>query len=456
MRIGGVLYLIEDQEETEDRFALVDSFINSQKAKDNGFNTTQCLKIFGLSRSGYYAWKERMDDAGGVRAQKEAETNDLKEKMRQIVIRRSGIIPGKRTFRDELFRNYGLTVNVKRISRLMKEMSLVATKPHKDAYKHQASHNHICAAPENKVCQEFFIGPRKVILTDITYLYYGVSRITFYLCIFRDAFTKENLGWSIRTDMSTSLVREAYEDMLKKHSDSFRQSSVYIHHDQGSQYLSTSFQQLLNDGGFIQSVSARGNSQDNSPMESFFGHLKRDILDLVARCSDFSTAKRVIDGYISDYNEKFYQYSLAGLTPHEFYLYATTGIYPLDSYFGVSAKEMMGIEKVVEIRKEFADEEAAKRKAAAAKKREERRLLEPKRIMDRDRAILLGKIEEWMHAAKTASMQVEHLRSILSKVEAAIGFYFSAARDIKEELKDPLKWRKYPELSYVFEMNELF
>ena len=114
--------------------------------------------------------------------------------------------------------------------------------------------------------------------------------------------------------MSTSLVREAYEDMLKKHSDSLRQSSVYIHHDQGSQYLSTSFQQLLNDGGFIQSVSARGNSQDNSPMESFFGHLKRDILDLVARCCDFETARRVIDGYISDYNEKFYQYSLAGLT----------------------------------------------------------------------------------------------------------------------------------------------
>ena len=70
--------------------------------------------------------------------------------------------------------------------------------------------------------------------------------------------------------------------------------------------------------------------------------------------------------------------------------------------------------------------------------------------------ILLGKIEEWAHAAKTANLQVEHLRSILAKVEGAIGFYFSAAQEIKEELKDPLKWRRYPELSYVFEMNELF
>lgn len=45
---------------------------------------------------------------------------------------------------------------------------------------------------------------------------------------------------------------------------------VYIHSDQGSQYLSTSFQELLNDDDFIQSMSARGNSYDNAPIESFF------------------------------------------------------------------------------------------------------------------------------------------------------------------------------------------
>lgn len=35
----------------------------------------------------------------------------------------------------------------------MKEMNLVAQMPHKDAYKHQASHNHVCAAPPNAVNQ---------------------------------------------------------------------------------------------------------------------------------------------------------------------------------------------------------------------------------------------------------------------------------------------------------------
>ena len=151
---------------------MVDSFISKQKSKEKGYNVTQCLSMFGVSDSGYYAWKGRQLDRSGKRAEKEAERNRLKEKLRQIVAARSGVVPGKRTFRDELFRRYGLTVNTKRIAALMKEMNLTANRPHRDAYKHQASHNHVCAAPANAVCQDFFIGPRRVVLTDITYLYY--------------------------------------------------------------------------------------------------------------------------------------------------------------------------------------------------------------------------------------------------------------------------------------------
>ena len=251
---------------------MVDSFLEKQKRLENGYTATQCFKMFGVSDSGYYAWKARQLDKDGKQAEKRRIRNDIKEKMRQIVIARNGVIPGKRTFRAELFRRYGLTVNVKRIASLMKEMHLVAQRPHKDAYKHQASHNHVCAAPANEVDQDFFIGPRRVILTDITYLYYGPYRDTFYLCVFRDAYTRENLGWDIGLNMTVDLVKNAYDCMLEEHGDELnRKVSVYVHSDQGSQYLSTTFKELLEDDGFVQSVSARGNSLDNAPMESFFG-----------------------------------------------------------------------------------------------------------------------------------------------------------------------------------------
>jgi len=435
---------------------MVDAFINRQKKNANGYNTSQCLRMFGASNSGYYAFKGRKEDRSGKQAQKKAERDALKEKIRQIILMRNGVIPGKRTFRTELFRRYDLTVNTKRIAALMKEMNVVAQSPHKDAYKHQASHNHVCAAPANAVNQNFFIGPRKVILTDITYLYYGSTRDVFYLCVFRDAYTRENLGWDIRKEMKVELIRNAYDQMLKGHENELKGSSVYVHHDQGSQYLSTSFTQLLEEDGFVQSVSARGNSQDNAPMESFFSRLKTDILDMVARCNSFDAAGRLVDGYLNAYNQEHYQYELAGLTPDEFYQYAVTGIYPLEHYFGVPASEMMAVGNISKVRRAYADEEASRRREVSAKRREERRLVDPEKIIKRDQSLLGRMIFEWEKVQNQAQTQVKHLKEILERTKIAMEFIGAMTADRLEELKDPLVWRKYGELSYVFAMNELF
>ncbi|MDO4418442.1 MAG: IS3 family transposase [Eubacteriales bacterium] len=441
----------------EDRFAMVDSFIRSQEGKPGGFSASACLRMFGVSRSGYYAWSGRQRaEKEGKPGKKELYDRDIMDKMHQVVVARSGVIPGKRTFRAELFRRFGITVNVKRIARLMKRMKLVAQIPHKDAYKHQASHNHICAAPPNEVCQDFFQGPRKVILTDITYLYYGSARTPFYLCVFRDAYVRENLGWYAADCMDTDLVKNAYNRMMEDHKGEFRDAAVYIHSDQGSQYLSTSFHQLLSDNGFIQSVSARGNSQDNSPMESFFSRLKTDVLDLVALCRTLDSAVRLVDGYLQAYNKEHYQYELAALTPEEFYRYATTGVYPLESYFGVPASEMMAVDDLKKVRRIYADEEARKRREAFAAKREDRRMIDPLRIIQRDLLKLNTLIRQWKDTSETAEKQVEHLTGILARAEEALKYLISLPWEKQEELKDPLKWRLHKELDYVFAMNELF
>ena len=412
--------------------------------------------MFGVSHSGYYAWRGRQEDKDGKQAAKEAAERELCEKMRQVVIARNGVIPGKRTFRVELFRRFGLTVNLKHVARLMKEMNLTAQRPHKDAYKHQASHNHICAAPPNSVGQEFFIGPRQIILTDITYLYYGPYRRVFYLCVFRDAYTRENLGWNAGTRMDVSLVKAAYDAMMKKHGDEFKDSTVYIHSDQGSQYLSTTYTQLLKDDGFVQSVSARGNSQDNAPMESFFSRLKTDIIDMVALCSTYDAAWKLVDGYLKAYNYEHYQYELAGLTPEEFYQYVMTGVYPLDNYFGVSATEMMTGDDLSKVRRKYADEEARKRREAAAFRREQRRMIEPLKIIHRDRMLLDRMISKWKKTQQSAVTQIGHLKSILEQTKKAMVYVANLPLDKREELRDPLSWRKHEELSYVFAMNELF
>lgn len=408
--------------------------------------------------------------------------------MRQIC-KKLGYVPGKRTFQTYLWRDYGRNVSPSKCKRLMNAMQLVAAEPKKDAYKYRATHDHETTAPQNLVNRDFKVGPRKIILTDITYLYYGYHRDLFYLCTFKDAYTNEILGCACSENMTVDLVRAAYDSMMEFHGKELKNPGILIHSDQGSQYLSTTFQRILHDDGFIQSCSRRGNSQDNAPMESFFGRLKTYILDLVARCKTYKTASALVKGYIHDYNTKHYQYGLAGLTPAEFYLYATTGIYPCDSYFGVKPEGMMTVEELVQVRMETARKHEQKKREQAAAKREEKRkeqskaekpesemtrILPPEIRVARDIRVLKQNVSEQEKVVKDAQARADHysmegtnaqeeinrLSPVLSNASKALVFIEHLPEKEQNELwisdNWAENWSKYPELNYRKEMDGLF
>lgn len=377
----------------------------------------------------------------------------------RAIVKSLGFVPGKRTFRSYMFRKYGVKISIKRCSGIMRMMNLVANRPKKDAYKGQATHDHRCAAPDNKVKQDFYIGPRRVVLTDITYLYYGRNRSVIYLCTFKDAFTREILGCAVNTNMTTGLVKKAYNRMMEDHGKELKKTtSCYIHSDQGSQYLSTTFKEILSDDGFIQSVSRRGNSQDNAPMESFFGQMKCRILDLVALCPDAFTAIRLIEGYLDAYNTRIYQHSLAGLTPSEYYTYVTTGIYPCDNYYGVKASDLMPVNELVAARLETAAAKAKKvREQNRAKREEAEKLVSaPTLIISRDQDTLRRQKSKWEKSRKVADTQISYIDTIIEKTRVALKFIITASKSILDELRYPQNWQKYEQLDYIYEMRSLF
>src|SRR5487761_453736 len=78
-------------------------------------------------------------------------------------------------------------------------------------------------------------------------------------------------------------------------------AAVLHHSDQGSQYTSESFQQLLTDQGIECSMSRRGDCWDNAAMESFFSTLKTERTDRqIYRTRDEARAD------VFDYIERFY------------------------------------------------------------------------------------------------------------------------------------------------------
>lgn len=220
----------------------------------------------------------------------------------------------------------GILMNVKKIRRLMKKYGLKCPVRKANPYRRIAKALKTNAVADNLVKREFLkYGPRKVLLTDITYIPYDGKFC--YLSTIKDAFTREILAYKLSDSLKVDFVLDTIHELMKKHSISI-DSETMIHSDQGCHYTSVAFRKLLSDYELRQSMSRRGNCWDNAPQESFFGHMKQELQVKKQHWKEFEQVSISINDWIDYYNNDRYQWELAKLSPSEYYEYISTGMYP--------------------------------------------------------------------------------------------------------------------------------
>lgn len=138
----------------------------------------------------------------------------------------------------------------------------------------------------------------------------------------------ESLSYKLSNSLRVDFVLEMVDDMCVKYGAELDNTTI-VHSDQGCHYTSNAFIQKLRDMEFVQSMSRKGNCWDNSPQESFFGHMKDEIAELVANCETFEQVAADVDDWMDYYNNDRYQWDLEKFSPKEYYKYRQTGIYPL-------------------------------------------------------------------------------------------------------------------------------
>lgn len=193
-------------------------------------------------------------------------------------------------------------------------------------------------------------------------------------------------------------------------------------------------------------------------MESFFGRMKTEVIDIIARCGDIATVRRLIDGYINMHNNERYQETLAALSPSEFYTYKVTGQYPLDSYYGVKASELMPLEKIIKAKLEMQEKKKELRKERQKINEQQSRLLRNAGdIIMRDMKKMEDENRKWVKQQELVKKQIKKISEVIEKIDEALKFYFYEATDeVKELLKNPLNWKNYPKLSYYKELDALY
>lgn len=268
---------------------------------------TFLCKSIGVSKSGYYNYFKN-ECKRSIQDEKDNTDFELILKAYQFKNRKKG----SRQIKMVLENEFHIIMNLKKIRRLMKKYNLVCpirkANPYRRIMKATKEHS-VC---ENLVNRNFKTGiPYNVLLTDITYLFYGNNKKC-YLSTIKDAQTNEILAYYISESMQLEISLETIK-RLKRNKTVILTEDTKIHSDQGVHYTSPKFHSLLKKYNVQQSMSRKGNCWDNAPQESYFGHMK-DELNLDT-CFTFRDVCNEIKDYIEYYNNYRYQWGLKKMTP---------------------------------------------------------------------------------------------------------------------------------------------
>ena len=251
--------------------------------------------ISGVSRSGYYKYFS----STAVKKRNANEVRDLESKENILKAynfknRKKGAKQIKMTLENQ----FGINYNLKRIRRIMKKYNIIC--PHRKA---NPDRRMMKATKEHTVLPNLLNRhfkqniPGKVLLTDISYLFFKNGQKA-YLSTILDASTNEVLSYNISKSLKIDIVTTTIDKLIKNNKEILREDS-FIHSDQGAHYTSPIFQKIVKKNGLGQSMSRRGNCWDNAPQESFFGHLKDEVN--IKSCETFDELALEIDNYIEYY-----------------------------------------------------------------------------------------------------------------------------------------------------------
>ena len=245
--------------------------------------------LLGVSRSGYYDWRERAP------SRRQCEDAQL------IVELKAAFEQSRRTYgRPRLqraLRARGHRHGERRIGRLMRAAGLCARSRRRFVPRTTQSRHDDPIAP-NRLAQRATppTQPDEVWSVDMTYL--ATTEGWLFLAVVLDLHSRKVVGWAFAESLHAALPLAALRMAIGQR----RPAPGLLHHsDRGCQYASEEYRRLLHAHGLEASMSRTGNPYDNAAVESFFATLKTECL-----YRHSSTTRRETQALAFDYIETFY------------------------------------------------------------------------------------------------------------------------------------------------------
>jgi transposase InsO family protein len=276
------------------------AFVEAEKAS---FPIAFMCRHLGVSPSGFYAWRKRPESP-----------RSWEDRRLSVLVRESHELSrqnyGSPRIHEDLKQAKKIQISRKRVIRLMQQLGLKG-KTRRSWVKTTDSRHNLPVAP-NLLQRNFEASaPNQRWVGDITYLRSPEGWL--YLAAILDLHSRMIVGWAVSAVIDRHLVIKALNEALRRRAPGV---GLLHHSDQGSQYASEDYQDVLEANGITCSMSRRGECYDNAAMESWFGTLKTELGESFEGHAD---AKRKLFDYIEIfYNQKRRHSSLGYVSPAEF------------------------------------------------------------------------------------------------------------------------------------------
>jgi transposase InsO family protein len=256
------------------------------------------FEALSLSRATYY--RHQMDAPHP--------DSELRDRIQRIALEWPSY--GYRRITAELHRR-GVEANHKRVLRLMREDNLLCLR--KRSFIRTTDSRHTLARYPNLVPELAVTGINQLWIADITYI--RLLREFVYLAVVLDACSRRCIGWALEPYLEAELALSALQMALTTR----RVEPGLVHHsDQGVQYASAAYTELLKERGIRISMSRRGNAYDNAKAESFIKTLKYEEVYLFGY-ETMAEARSSISHFLEEvYNQKRLHSALGYVPPAEF------------------------------------------------------------------------------------------------------------------------------------------
>lgn len=251
------------------------------------FKVTRMCAVLGVSRSGYYEWRDRPE------SRRTMLDRELLQRIRLVHLQSREAYGAYKTWR--VLRAKGVACGRHRVARLRRQNGIESRR--KRRFRVVVEHHKLAPPAPNRLERRFRVDrPNCVWAGDMTVIPTAAGWL--HLAVMLDLYSRRVVGWAMGNERGQALSLAA----LRMAIENRRPEPGLLHHtDQGSAYVGTLYQAQIAQLGAIASMSRKGNAYDNAVVESFFGNLKNELI----HHRIFATREQA-RAEIFDYIELFY------------------------------------------------------------------------------------------------------------------------------------------------------